>query len=358
MRVTIFRAFPDAYRQSMTVYADRLLDHLRDEMGPGESAADYLPPRVALHPKLARHWSQYARYQRLARHAQGDVNHVIDQAYAHLVHGLDARRTVVTFHDAIGLSTNGTPGTSRLVRRIIVSGLRKAAAVICDSTAAARRLLETVDCRPDRVDVIPLGVEERFFVEAPGDTAPRARGLAGFSILHVGHTRAYKNIPALLRILATLGREMGEPVRLLKVGEALTPEQERTARELGVADRITHLGLLDRDRLPGAYRMADVLLFPSLDEGFGLPALEAMAAGVPVVASNRGALPEVVGDAGLLVDPVDEPGMAERVAEVLVDPALRARLIAAGRLRARLYSWAVTAAKTLEVYRRVHGGLA
>jgi glycosyltransferase involved in cell wall biosynthesis len=357
MRVTIFRAFPDAYRQSMTVYADRLLEHLRDRMGAGDSAADYLPPRVALSPRLARYWSQYARYQRLASRAQGDVNHVIDQAYAHLVHGLDARRTVVTFHDAIGLGASGAVGPSRLIRRFTVSGLRKAAAIICDSTAAARRVLETVDCRPERVDVIPLGVEERFFAETPGDPPANARIPRGFSILHVGHTRAYKNIPALLRVLAILGRGMGEPVRLLKVGEALTLEQERLARELGIADRITHLGLLDRDRLPGAYRMADVLLFPSLDEGFGLPVLEAMAAGVPVVASNRGALPEVVGDAGLLVDPEDEPGMAERVAAILGDPALRARLIAAGRLRASLYTWEATAAKTLEVYRRVYGGV-
>lgn len=356
MRVTLFRAFPDAYRQSMTVYADRLLEHLRAVMAPGESVAAYLPPSVALHPRPARYWSQYVRYRRLAPAAQGDVSHVIDHAYAHLVHGLDARRAVVTVHDAIGLGGGGA-GPFRLVRRLNVSGLRKAAAIICDSTATARRLLETVDCRPERIEVIPLGVDERFF-SAGGAPPPQPAGPPAFTILHVGHTRSYKNIPAVLRVVAMLGRSMGESVRLLKVGEALTPDQQRLVRELGLANRITHLGFVDDDRLPEAYRAADVLLFPSLDEGFGLPVLEAMAAGVPVVASNRGALPEVVGDAGILVDPEDPGGLAEGVAGVLGNPELRARLVAAGRRRARLYSWEATAAKTLEVYRRVHGGAA
>jgi glycosyltransferase involved in cell wall biosynthesis len=357
VRVTLFRAFPDAYRQSMTVYADLLLAHLRDRAGADDSAVDYLPPRVAVSPRLARYWSQYVRYQRLAPRAQGDVNHVVDQSYAHLVHALDARRTVVTFHDAIGLGANGV-GPSRLIRRFTISGLRKAAAIICDSTAAARRLLETAHCRLERVDVIPLGVDERFFAESPVVPHTKVPIPAGFSILHVGHTRFYKNIPAVLRVLAILAHSMGESVRLLKVGEAFTPEQERLARELGIADRITHLGLVEDRRLLEAYRAADVLLFPSLDEGFGLPALEAMAAGVPVVASNRGALPEVVADAGILMDPEDEGGLAEGVARVLGNPDLRARLVAAGRRRARLYSWEATAAKTLDVYRRVHGGAA
>ena len=356
MRVTLFRAFPDAYRQSMAVYADRLLEHLPNVMAPGESATAYLPTRMALHPRPARYWSQYIRYRRLAPTAQGDVSHLVDHAYAHLVHGLDTRRTVVTFHDVIGLARGGA-GPFRLIQGLTVSGLRKAAAIICVSTATATRLLETVDCRPERIEVIPQGVDERFF-SAPADPPARPTGPPVFSILHVGHTRPYKNIAAVLRVLAILGRSIGESVRLLKVGEAFTPDQQRLVRDLGLTNRITHLGLVDDHRLLEAYRAADVLLFPSLDEGFGLPVLEAMAAGVPVVASNRGALPEVVADAGMLLNPEDEGGLAEGVAGVLGNPDLRARLVAAGRRRARLYSWEVTAAKTLEVYRRVHGGAA
>ena len=358
MRVTLFRAFPDAYRQSMTVYAERLLGHLRGAMGPDESVVDCLPGRVALSPRPSRYWSQYVRYQRLASRAQGDVNHVIDHAYAHLVHGMDATRAVVTFHDAIGLRGDGAAGPARLARRLTMSGLRKAAAIICVSTTTAKRLLESVDCRPERIETIPQGVDERFFDVAKGRPQARLSGPPVFSILHVGHTRFYKNIPAVLRVLDILGRSMREPVRLVRVGEAFTPEQERLARELGVAHRITHLGLVEDHRLLEAYGAADVLLLPSLDEGFGLPALEAMAAGVPLVASNRGALPEVVGDAGILVDPEDEKGMAAHVMDVLGDRELRARLIAAGRRRARLFSWEATAVKTLEVYRRVHGSAA
>jgi glycosyltransferase involved in cell wall biosynthesis len=356
VRVTLFRAFPDAYRQSMTLYADRLLEHFPNLMAPDESAAGFLPARIALHAGPARYWAQYVRYRRLAPAAQGDVSHVIDHAYAHLLHGLDARRAVVTFHDALGLGRGGW-GPHRLAQRLTASGLRKAAAVICVSTATATRLLETVDCRPERIDVIPQGVDERFF-SLPSDPPERPSGTSMFSILHVGHTRAYKNIPAVLRVMAILARNMGESVRLLRVGEAFTPNQQRLVRDLGLANRITHLGLIENHRLPDAYRAADLLLFPSLDEGFGLPVLEAMATGIPVVASNRGAIPEVAADAAILIDPEDEDALAEAVAGVLCNPELRARLVAAGRRRARLYSWEATAAKTLDVYRRVHGGAA
>jgi glycosyltransferase involved in cell wall biosynthesis len=239
--------------------------------------------------------------------------------------------------------------------------LRKAAAIICDSESSRRDFLSYVEYPEEQATVIPVGVDEAFFRKPDNDARaqpPMGSGQVGLApgtyILHVGHTRFYKNIPALFHVLAILTRTLRQEVKLLKVGEDFTPEQQILARELGVWDRIVHLGLVEDLLLPDVYRSVDVLLFPSWDEGFGLPALEAMASGVPVVASNRGSLPEVVGDAGILVDPDDHETMAKSIAAILDRPALRSELREAGLKRARLFTWQKTAEKTLEVYRKVY----
>lgn len=361
MKITLFKAFPDSYRQSMTVYGDRLLAALRSLLPPGDEAIAFLPRHVFLGPRPARYWAQYIGYQLRAPFAQGDVNHVIDHAYGHLLHTLDSARTVVTFHDAIALKARdghlGHSGSDRSlspVQRYNLSGLRKAAAVICDSEASRKDFLDYAGYPPEQIDVISPGVDAAFFKRLDTDPKPRLGLAPGRYLLHVGHTRFYKNIPALFHVLAILTKSLGYDVKLLKVGEAFTPEQERLAKELGVRDRITHLGMVDAKCLPDVYRCADVLLFPSWHEGFGLPVIEAMASGVPVVASDRGSLPEVVGDAGLLVDPEDHETMAKSVATIFDGAGFRAKLREAGLERARLFTWEKTAKRTLEVYRKVY----
>jgi len=361
MKVTLFRAFPDPYRQSMSVYGDRLLAALRSLLPPGDEAIAFLPRHVFLGPRPARYWAQYIGYQLRAPFAQGDVNHVIDHAYGHLLHTLDSARTVVTFHDAIGLKARdghlGHSGGDRslsLVQRYNLSGLRKAAAVVCDSEASRKDFLDYAAYPPEQIDVISPGVDAAFFKRLDTDPKPRLGLAPGRYLLHVGHTRFYKNIPALFHVLAILTKSLGYDVKLLKVGEAFTAEQEKLADDLGIRDRIVHLGMVADDLLPDVYRCAELLLFPSWYEGFGLPVLEAMASGVPVVASNRGSLPEVVGDAGVLVDPGDPETMAKSIAAILDGPVLRARLRGAGLERARLFTWQKTAERTLEVYRKVY----
>lgn len=359
MKVTLFKAFPDPYRQSMAVYADRLLRALGQVLESADEATTYLPPRVSVSPRLARYWSQYVGYQLSAPFAQGDVNHVIDHAYGHLLHTLNPVRTVVTFHDAIWLR-NRSFDSSRdvsdlsLMQRYNLSGLRKAAAVICDSEASRRDFLDYAGYPSEQIRVIPPGVDESFFKHLDGDPKQRLDLAPGRYLLHVGHTRFYKNIPALFHVLAILTKSQGHDVKLLKVGEAFTPEQEKLAKGVGVKDRIVHLGMVPDDRLPDLYRCADLLLFPSWYEGFGLPVIEAMASGIPVVASNRGSLPEVVGGAGVLVDPEDHETMAKNVATILADSGFRAKLRGAGLERARLFTWQKTADRTLEVYRKVY----
>lgn len=361
MKITLFKAFPDPYRQSMAVYADRLVESLRVLLRPSEVITSFIPKSILLSPRLARYWSQYVGYQFAAPLSQGDVNHVVDHAYGHLLHSLDPTRSVVTFHDAIGLNArNGIFRDSddrhrlSLIQRYNLSGLCKATTVICDSESSRRDLLAYTNYPAEQVEVIPQGVDSSFFRQS-NDDPKRRLGLApGRYLLHVGHTRFYKNIPALFHVLSILARSFRQDIRLLKVGEAFTNEQEKLAEKLGVRDRITHLGMVDAKCVPDVYRCADVLLFPSWHEGFGLPVVEAMASGVPVVASDRGSLPEVVGDAGVLVDPEDHETMAKSVATIFDDAGFRTKLREAGLERARLFTWEKTAKRTLEVYRKVY----
>lgn len=362
MDITLFKAFPDPYRQSMRIYADRLLNALQETLPQADKVRSFLPTFVPLAPRPARHIAQYLEYQIMAYFAQSDVNHIIDHAYGHLLYTLNPAKTVVTFHDAIGLKahdgTLGLPtsrpsGSPRLIQRYNLRGLCRAAAIICVSEASRNDLVSYTAYPLERTHVIHEGVDESFFGETDGDPKKRLGLSCGSYILHVGHTRFYKNIPALFHVLAILTQSLGKDVHLLKVGEAFTSEQKNLAEQLGVWNRIIHLGEVGDRVLPDVYRSADILLFPAWYEGFGLPVLEAMASGLPIVASNRGALPEVAGDAAVLVAPEDHEAMAKGIAAILEQPGYRSRLRDAGLKRAREFTWRRTAQLTLNVYRQV-----
>ena len=168
----------------------------------------------------------------------------------------------------------------------------------------------------------------------------------------MGRCDPYKNVPGLVEAFARAVREGGVDARLRIVGspDARYPEAGETARRLGVADRVDWAGYLDVAGLRKAYQDADALALLSKSEGFGLPVLEAMACGTPVVCSTAASLPEVAGDAARLVAPDDVAGAAAALKEILTDPAEAARLRAAGLAQAKKFSWRAAAEAVLRVY--------
>jgi glycosyltransferase involved in cell wall biosynthesis len=340
----------------MHIYADQLVRRMQPLLKPDEQIREYLVSG-ARSAGLGRYWDQYVRYQRFARDHAGDVNHVVDHGFAHLVASLPPERTLVTFHDAIVARVDGVRLGTRLAFRYSLRALRRAKIVVADSETSRADLLSLIDYPPERVSVIYPGIHPSF---RPGDNRAHLRqqyGLDGVAVLHVGHTQPYMNIEAVLGTCARLVRVHRLDVRLVKVGGALTRAQWRLAQRLGIDHRIVSLGRVPLGTLCDLYRAADVLLYPVHYAGFGLPPLEAMASGLPVVCSNRGALPEVIGDAAATADPEDEAAMAEAVAALVEDARLRQARVAAGLARARAFSWDRTAADTLALYRRlVEGG--
>jgi glycosyltransferase involved in cell wall biosynthesis len=353
MRVCLFRAFPDPFRKSMGIYADQLLKGVKSLLTNNENIVDCVPDNLRLKPSYARYWDQYVRYQLFSRASKGDVNHVIDHGYGHLIHSLPAQRSIVTFHDSTVTKVKGVAYTTRLSLRYSLSAIRKAARVIADSQNSRRDLLELIDYPEDNVTVIYPGVDESFRRIDDREELRRRYGFPKSYILHVGHTLPYMNIERVLVVLDRLVNRLGIDTVLVKVGGAFTDEHHARIAALGLEKRIVHLGRLPFSDLPSVYNCADVLVYPSLYAGFGLPPLESMACGTPVVCSNRGSLPEVVGDAAVLLDPEDEARMAEEVAALLTDESMRRRYITKGLDRAREYNWSNTARQVLNVYREV-----
>lgn len=370
----LFHTIPSEGRTSMEVYASELAAALHRVAEPDVKVLDFFPQQAqwltrALNvPGLRdvrRYWARYAEYQWQARGNDGDVNHIIDHGYAHLAFSLDPGRTIVTFHDYVVLKlkerafpiSSYPRFTTMLGHRLSLTAIRRVSRVIAVSHAALNDFLHHVDYDPARVRVVHEGVSSRFSRyqrEWPGSSTAEAEMEPTVRILHVGHCGPYKNIEGILRCIPMIARRLGSPVQFVKVGAPFSPEQKALIGRLGIGDSILHLGMVPASDLPRIYAESHVLLFPSFYEGFGLPVLEAMACGTPVVASNVGALPEVVGDTGLLADPTDHVSLVEAVVQVVTQPSLKATLQQRGLERARQFTWEKTARETLAVYREVY----
>ena len=204
--------------------------------------------------------------------------------------------------------------------------------------------------------MVYLGVDTRIF--KPGDRSD-ARKKLGLPmdkkiILHVGSEEPRKNINGLIKSFYGLAKEIPDSV-LLRVGEK-SSESEKLIGELGIGGKVTYLSGLGLTELSLAYNASDVFVFPSFEEGFGLPVLEAMACGVPVVASNAASLPEIMGEGGSMVEPGDLKKLTGAINAVLKDENIRQSLIDGGIKNVENFSWERTAKETKMVYDEVYDG--
>ena len=363
-RIGLFRS-PAAIRNfSMDGYADSLGAALRDGFAGAAVIEDVRPgPETrssgsAATIRLADFGARYPRYLLAARSSRFDVNHVMDHAYGHLAYALDSRRTVITCHDIFPLRLwKGTiPGLRRRLTPPVtvlasLSGLRRTRAVITSTQATKSDLTTILGLDPARIHVIPYGLDASFRVLTAGERA-EARQRLSFGgdkhILSVDTGTPYKNRRAGIEVLARVRAATGLDVRIARVGPQLGASDRALATARGVGHAIIELGALSRKDLVAAYNLSDVLLFPSLYEGFGWPPLEAMACGLPVVTSTTPAVAEVVLAAALSADALDYDGLAARVREVLdgATPALRD----SGLARAATFTWEQAARDVASVY--------
>jgi glycosyltransferase involved in cell wall biosynthesis len=248
-----------------------------------------------------------------------------------------------------------------LTRRLYFQGVTRASARLADalitpSEAVKGDVVRILHVPPERVTAVPEAAAPAYApVDAPDalDRVRRKYRLPERYILSVGSLEPGKNRRRLIAACARL-RERGIEHHLVISGQrAWRYEGELdVVQQLGLGDRVHVLGFVDEADMAALYSAAELLAFPSLYEGFGLPVLEAMACGTPVITSNVSALPEVAGDAALLVDPADVSALAESMERALTDQALRDDLRTRGLERARQFSWERAARETLAVYEK------
>ncbi len=265
-------------------------------------------------------------------------------------------RAVVTVHDLYFLKR--PEHTTAEIRRDYVALVHehtgRADAVVCVSDATAGDVIEELEVSPDRVFVIPNGIDERFL--APSDDDGAFAHLPSDFLLAVATEEPRKNLPALLHAVQVLA-ERGWDGRLVLAGGAGidSPRITRAVEQRGLGGKVSRLGYVPPDELPGLYRRARAFVMPSLWEGFGLPLLEAMACDVPVVASDIPAHREVAGEAAVFVRPDDVESMADAIDKVWSSESLREQLVAEGHHRVDQFSWEATARHTLDVYESLTG---
>jgi glycosyltransferase involved in cell wall biosynthesis len=273
--------------------------------------------------------------------------------------------TVVTVHDLIPLILPAYRGSLlvRLYTRLVAAAARKAEAVITVSQASARDIGRYLHIPLERIHVTYEAAGEAFRpVEDEAQLAAirQKYDLPKRYLLYLGGFDQRKNLSALLRAFALLVNRRPQ-ARLVIAGKLpgrdslLFPDPRRLVKELRAEERVIFTGWVPEEDKPALLSGAVAFVFPSLYEGFGLPAAEALACGTPVITSNRSSLPEVVGKGGILVEPTDVEALAEAMEVLLVDEALRAGLRQGALGQATRFSWRQAALGTLAVYRKVAG---
>ena len=273
--------------------------------------------------------------------------------------------SVVTIHDCIHLLfPQYLPNRMayRYARFVMGSAVEKSALVYTVSQASRADILRFYPSTdPDKVRVVPNAIDPELLVDPGEEERERVREryqIHGRFVLFAGNVKPHKNLERLIRAFALVRAQSGRrDLRLVLIGDDVSRYNSlrRTAEEAGVRPDVRFFGFVPHQTLAALYRMASVFAFPSLYEGFGLPPLEAMACGTPVLTSKVSSLPEVAGDGALLVDPYSVEEIATGLARLLDDDDLRRDLVARGRARAAAFSWERSARAIHDGYLRALG---
>jgi len=371
MRVVIGGYVPEEGRVSIMRTAHSIARHAAPFLAEGDEVR-LVDGSGEDHVQVARASRKVKLEKRLLAPARlwwsnADVIHLIDNDHAFGVAPWNYRRTVVTCHDLMpylldpSLASVFSGPLGRYFYEKATQNLAHCAHVACVSEFTRTTLLRYSACTEAQTSVIPQAVESHFRpVDRKEPTLLAFKERNGLShkrvILHVGSCLPYKNISGLLEVFRCLLEDRGQDYVLFKVGGQFSPCDEEYLDTHGLRGHLRHLSGLGEEELVLAYNASDVLLWPSRFEGFGLPVLEAMACGTPVVCSDGGALPEVAGDAARIHAPDDIEGLAASCRAVLEDSTCAAALGEAGRQHARVYTWERAAASYCALYRSLAEG--
>lgn len=364
MRIAINAWFWNSPTTGSGEYTRRLVEHLT-ALAP-DLEIQTISPRASLQTcrlaDLYKVWFEQVVFPCACRRLKADVAHVPYWAPPLL----PLVPTVVTIHDLIPLVLSEYRGGPwvRLYTALVSATASRAAIVLTDSQASKRDIVAHLRVPHERVRVIYLAAGEQYLpTAAPDDGKTRARyGLPARYTLYLGGFDVRKNLAVALAAYRKAGPIIGEDCPLVIAGQlpeqdtSFTPDPRRLARELEVEQFVRFIGFVEEADKPALYRGAVAFIFPSRYEGFGLPPLEALACGTPVVGSNVASMLEVVGDAGMLFPPDDIEGIAGALIRLATSQILRVKLGRRALAQVARFSWERTARETLAAYRSLLPG--
>jgi glycosyltransferase involved in cell wall biosynthesis len=270
-------------------------------------------------------------------------------------------RSVVTIHDCIHLMfPQYLPNrlAYAYARGAIWAAVRRSDRILTVSETSKSDILRRFNVPADKITVIYNAIDDRLRIPPTEEAVARVRERYQLDhpfVLYVGNIKPHKNLERLIDAFDRLRRSGLDHLTLLILGDEITKYQglRRAVHQHKLHKHVRFLGFVPIETLAVLYRLAAAFVFPSLYEGFGLPPLEAMACGTPVVTSNASSMPEVVGEAAFLVDPYDAESIADGMRQVLTDASLRATLVERGFERAKMYSWEQSVRRVREIYAEV-----
>jgi glycosyltransferase involved in cell wall biosynthesis len=314
---------------------------------------------------FSTYYERYWHYPRTVAKQKADIFHIIDHSYGHLAYFLKktGKPVIVTCHDLVHFiypenlyMQARLPPISMAAWKFAVRGMRWTNHIVTVSSNTAKDVVQILNTELERITVVPNAVNSIFRPLIPQKVEffrqQNRVSVETFCLLNVGGDDPRKNIFTILRVLENL-KHRGLLVHLWKAGSEFTDDEKIFLRTHSLENSVTYLGQLDNQTLVQTYNAADVLLAPSLYEGFGMTILEAMACGTPVITSNVSSLPEVAGDAAILVDPMDVQAIVKAVCRLQNDSVYRHGLIDKGIKRAQSFTWETTVEQVAKVYEKV-----
>ena len=360
-QIQFLRGFTKNEPISTTLHIRGLIDALKTHAASKFNGNEFTP-KMLLPSWLQGTWGmRFARfilYPLQAPPKSNGITHLLDHGYAHVLYTRNPTKTIVTVTDLMpvlwwkGLSPVQSKKGLPITALYSLYALKRATHIITMSSNTKNDLVKLVGCDPSKISIIPHGVDSIFKpygLELKRTLRNKIFGPEPKKLILISGTQFYKNHETALKTIRSLLSNGVENIYMVKTGNP-TQDWLDLVKEYKLTNNILNIGFLPREQMPDIYNSVDVLLFPSLYEGFGWPPLEAMACGTPAVTSNAASLPEIMGNIDTMCDPFDVIGFAKKIQRLLNDEEHRKKIIQQGLTHSAKFTWENTVKKTIDVY--------
>lgn len=295
-----------------------------------------------------------SRYKRKVKKniTEGNIKHITSQEFAYLLKSIKMKGTIVTCYDLIIWAYDMNRSA---LWKDNIEGMKLADKIITISEFSKNDIIKYLDYPEDNIKIVYPAVDHSFYYQNRDKEILNRWNISPEDkvVLYVGSETPRQNVPLLIEAFSKV-KEVMPNVKLLKIGDSQSygarEKNLKLISDLNLENDVIFSGYVSEKDIPQCYNATDLLVYPCSYAGFGLPPLEAMACGTPVITSDTSSLPEVVGDAGIMIDPHDVDLMAEKIYEVLNNGTLKERLVKKGIKRAKLFNWNKSAEETLQIY--------